>query len=182
MGTTELDSFTKVRSCKRCKAAMESLPCIGKTQYYCRCGQDHDYNFLVMERVGTNLEQLFKKCGEKFSLKTVLMIGIETLNILHFYHYKGLTHRCICPSNFAIGFGKKNTKMYVLDFSSTVRFKNMKTQTHINEIRRGFCSKNIHFSSANANSGIDGSRRDDMQSWMYMLLYFLKGTLSWKGL
>lgn len=85
-----------------------------------------------MERAGQNLEELFKKCAGRFSLKTVLMIGIETLNILQYYHFKGLVHRGVCPSNFAIGFGKKNSKIYIIDYSSTVRYRNLKTQTHIN--------------------------------------------------
>jgi hypothetical protein len=91
-------------------------------------------------------------------------------------------HRSICPSNFIIGGGKKNARIYLIDYSTTIRFKLVKNQQHFKEGYKGFNRHNCHFSSANLNKGYDGSRRDEMQSWLYMLVYFLKGKLPWKGL
>ena len=38
-------------------------------------GKEGDYNILVMELLGKNLEEEMKVCGKKFSLKTILIIA-----------------------------------------------------------------------------------------------------------
>jgi serine/threonine protein kinase len=46
------------------------------------CGHDGDYNILVMELLGDNLNRLLQMTGNKFSYKTVLMIADQvTLNL-----------------------------------------------------------------------------------------------------
>lgn len=132
-----------------------------------------------MERLGLNLESLLKQCNGKFSLKTVLMLAYESLSVIHFLHFKGLLHRAVSPKNFAIGYGKKNTKLYIIDFSTAVRYRLLKNNQHFKEGYKGFNLANQLFSSANVNKGYDGSRRDDLQSWFYMLIYMLKGKLPW---
>lgn len=42
-------------------------------------GVEGDFNVLVMDILGPSLEDLFAFCGQKFSLKTVLMLGDQML-------------------------------------------------------------------------------------------------------
>ena len=42
--------------------------------------REGEFTYMVMDRLGSSLEDLFVKCGRKLSLKTVLMIGIQMVD------------------------------------------------------------------------------------------------------
>jgi len=44
-------------------------------------GQECGFNVLVMELLGPSLEEVFDKCGRKFSTGTVCMLAIEMVTI-----------------------------------------------------------------------------------------------------
>lgn len=65
--------------------------------------QTDDYNILIMELLGESLEDLFNKYDKKFSISSVLFIGLQIIELIEKFHLAGFLHRDIKPSNFLIG-------------------------------------------------------------------------------
>lgn len=53
--------------------------------------------------MGSSLEELLESQGRKFSVSTVLQIGIQIINRLEAIHRKGFLHRDIKANNFMVG-------------------------------------------------------------------------------
>ncbi|EOB14519.1 Casein kinase I hhp2 [Nosema bombycis CQ1] len=137
-------------------------------------------NCLSMELLGGSLEQLFSKCGKRFSLKTVCIISLKMIEKVEILHQKNYVHRDIKPDNFV--FDKSNTNLYLIDFGLAKIYRDENTLIH-NPIKTG---KNLtgtaRYASVNTHQGIEQSRRDDLESIGYCLIYFLNGRLPWQGL
>ena len=53
----------------------------------------NNYNILIMELLGPNLNDLFEYCNKRFSLETVLMLAIQMIDLIEYLHDKGYVHR-----------------------------------------------------------------------------------------
>ena len=153
---------------------------IGIPEIYC-CGTQGNYNFLIITSLGNSLEDLFNLCNRKFSLKTSLLIIDQILTRIEFIHSKNFIHRDIKPDNFLIGKNKKNNIIYIIDFGLSKKYKD-KNNFHISYRDGKNLTGTERFASINTHLGIEQSRRDDLESLGYVLLYFLRGSLPWQGL
>ncbi len=82
------------------KVYRELQPCagFGKVHYF---GQIDCFNVMVMELLGYSLEDLFNKCGRRFSLRTVLQLADQVLERVEIMHNRHLIHRDIKVRKFA---------------------------------------------------------------------------------
>ena len=146
-------------------------------------GKFQNQNVLVMEQLGLSLEHLFnkqrKRYKKNFSLQTVLLIAIQLINLLEFIHQNKIIHRDIKPDNFLIG-KKSPETIYMIDFGLSSQFKNGRKHIHYSEDNS--LTGTLRYASVRNHIGIEQSRRDDLESLGYMLIYFLKGKLPWQGL
>ena len=136
-----------------------------------------------MELLGKSFDILFEEQNKKFTLKTISMIAIQMLERIEFIHNKNIIHRDIKPDNFSMGIDNKNYILYILDFGLSKKYKSKKTNEHIKykeNIKK--LTGTARYASINALGGCEQSRRDDLESIGYVLLYFLKGNLPWQGL
>ena len=137
---------------------------------------------LIMEMLGPSIEKLFNLRNKNFNLITVLMLTEQILYSIEFIHSKNLIHRDIKPDNFLIGKGKKKQIIYAIDFGLSKKYKDSKSGLHIPYRDKKPMVGTTRFASINTHLGIEQSRRDDIESIGYMMVYLLKGKLPWQGL
>ena len=97
-------------------------------------------------------------------------------------HERGFIHRDIKPENFLISSNIKSSTIYIIDFGLAKRYKDPKTLLHIPYRDNKNITGTARYASLNTHIGIEQSRRDDLESLCYVLIYLLKGDLPWKGL
>ncbi|MEQ2199865.1 Casein kinase I isoform epsilon, partial [Xenoophorus captivus] len=138
------------------------------------CGAEGDYNVMVMELLGPSLEDLFNFCSRKFSLKTVLLLADQMVRRTDWVDVK--------PDNFLMGLGKKGNLVYIIDFGLAKKYRDARTHQHIPYRENKNLTGTARYASINTHLGIEQSRRDDLESLGYVLMYFNLGSLPWQGL
>ena len=145
-------------------------------------GEEGDYNCLVMGLLGPSLEDLFKYCDSRFTLKTGLILMDQCLQCLEMLHDSDIVHRDIKPDNFCIGVHEKSELVHILDLGLAKYFQDPVTKNHIEFKKAKGLTGTPRYASINAHKGYEQSRRDDLEALGYMLIFLINGYLPWQGI
>ena len=151
-------------------------------------GKEDDNIFLVQELLGNNLNQEMKNRKNKFNKKTFISLGLQMISRIEFLHSYGFIHCDIKPDNFVLGLkqeknmkdiDKNNFTLYLIDYGLAEPYMNLKTKVHKKPKENQGHKGTIDFCSINSHMGLSLSRRDDLESLAYCLIYLYLGKLPW---
>lgn len=145
-------------------------------------GKHGDYNIMIMDLLGPNLEELFCLCHRRFSMRTITMLADQMLSRIQFIHQEGYIHRDIKPDNFLMGLGQNSNMVFLIDFGLARVYRDPKTGQHIQYRENKTLTGTARYASVSTHQGIEQSRRDDLEALGYVLMYFNRGSLPWQGL
>ena len=154
----------------------------------------NDKYVMIESLLGPSLDKLFNYCDKSFPMKTICLIGIDIVKRLRSMHKAGLLHRDLKPNNFAWGnysknyFGLEHTystdyeinSIYLIDFGLSETYIDPSTGLHYKSEKGEKFIGTLRYSSINSHKGIRQCRKDDLESLMYILVYFYKGKLPWQ--
>lgn len=131
-------------------------------------GSDKVNYYMVMELLGSSLKEV--------NNSTIQLIGIQIINRLEFIHSKQLIHRDVKPDNFLFGISKNEDILYIIDFGFCKTYIN--NGIHIHNKKRDHIIGTPNFISIRVSEGEEPSRRDDLESVVYILYYLWNGHIS----
>jgi len=141
-----------------------------------------EFTCMVIELLGPSLEDRFQYCGKRFDLSKVSQLGVMMIDSIQQMHDESkYIHRDIKPHNFLLGKGIREHQVSIIDFGLARKYITSGGR-HVSYSEGHSLTGTARYVSINTHIGIQQSRRDDMESIGYCLIYFLKGQLPWQGI
>ena len=146
-------------------------------------GSHRRFRVLVMELFGNCLFDVWESIHHyRMKMNHVTDIGMKCVSALKALHDKGMVHRDIKPENIMFGRGERQSDIYLVDFETTVRYRNTVTNEHIPLKTEDHFTGTPQFLSVNGHRNHTLSRRDDLESLGYSLIFLAQGGLDWYDL
>ena len=139
--------------------------------------EEKGLNYMIITKFDADIEYMFTQAKRKFSLQTIITIGILMLEILEKFHSLGYVHNDMKPQNIMTKLpssgagGSQQSQLFLIDFGLT-----MSMSDHSKYKFKG----TPYFASNSALQRIGTGAKDDIESLIYILIYFYNGELPWQ--
>ncbi|KAJ7979038.1 putative Casein kinase [Quillaja saponaria] len=146
-------------------------------------GKQGDYYVMVMDMLGPSLWDVWNSSGQSMSAEMVACIAVESLSILEKMHSRGYVHGDVKPENFLLGQPStpQEKKLFLVDLGLATKWKD-NSGLHVEyDQRPDMFRGTVRYASVHAHLGRTASRRDDLESLAYTLIFLHKGRLPWQG-
>ena len=145
-----------------------------------------EWNLLIMQLLGKSIGNIFEENNKIIDVGSVMKFAVTIIRHLETIHNNGFIHRDIKPDNCMFGLDDKNNELYLMDFGLSKKWYVIDNETgvgkHIDYKSDRSLIGTARYASIHVHMGIEASRRDDMESVGYMIVYLVKGSLVWQGL
>ncbi|XP_075209677.1 LOW QUALITY PROTEIN: serine/threonine-protein kinase VRK1 [Chanos chanos] len=136
------------------------------------------YRFMVMDRLGTDLQKIFLENGRQLKKDTVLQLGCLLLNALEYMHESEYVHADIKAANLLLGH-RDPDRVYLADYGLSYRYCPGGVHKEYKENPKKGHNGTIEYTSLDAHRGVAPSRRGDLEVLGYCLLHWQTGSLPW---
>ena len=131
--------------------------------------------------------EILQTRNKYLSNASIFHLGLSLLNILELIHSSGLVYNDLKPDNILIGYGQSlsncsfkstenifaNVDLHLIDFGLASKWRDPTTQTHKKQQDSSHFEGNLYFCSLTQLSLQRTSRRDDLHSLIYLLIFLL---------
>ena len=145
---------------------------------------DQVWSYIVQEQLGQTLESHLFARDEAFTPACCYKIGLQLLDQIKLIHDTGYTFNDIKLDNILVGYpsvlGDYKEflhKIKIIDFGLAIKYVNEKGE-HIAATKQRLFQGNLIFASKYCFNLVTHSRRDDLISLSYLLLYLIDGDLA----
>jgi serine/threonine protein kinase len=136
-----------------------------------------------MDMLGPSLWDVWNSMGQAMSANMAACIAVESISILEKLHSKGFVHGDVKPENFLLGQAGSpdDKKLYLIDLGLASKWREANGNHVDYDQRPDIFRGTVRYASVHAHLGRTGSRRDDLESLAYTLIFLIRGRLPWQG-
>ncbi|KAK7394119.1 hypothetical protein VNO78_14638 [Psophocarpus tetragonolobus] len=147
-------------------------------------GRQGEYYVMVMDMLGPSLWDVWNSSSQAMSAEMVACIAVESLSILEKMHARGYVHGDVKPENFLLGQPStpQEKKLFLVDLGLATKWRDTSSGQHVEyDQRPDMFRGTVRYASVHAHLGRTASRRDDLESLAYTLIFLHRGRLPWQG-
>ncbi|KAF9884087.1 hypothetical protein FE257_002317 [Aspergillus nanangensis] len=140
-----------------------------------------EYHLMAMDFLGPSVDDLLHRRGRSLDAALISWVGGKVLEQLEHLHAQSLIHCHIKPRSLLFSVRDGQQQIYMVNFALARYYRDPATRQHYAFQSTNELVGSPSFASILAHYGYPCSRRDDLESLGYVLVYLCRGSLPWQS-